>query len=107
MYCSAYFVPPAFENIVWRTYIIFGVFCFASTIHVFLAFPETAGKTLEEIDAVFEPGVKAWKTGNMKSNFSEKVAAVQSKGLDANELVHSESAVVDEKGAVVKSDTVV
>ncbi|KAK0659860.1 High-affinity glucose transporter [Lasiodiplodia hormozganensis] len=106
-FALAYFVPPAFENIVWRTYIIFGVFCFASTIHVFLAFPETAGKTLEEIDAVFEPGVKAWKTGNMKSNFSEKVAAVQSKGLDANELVHSESAVVDEKGAVVKSDTVV
>ena len=47
------------------------------------------------------PGTKS------PSNFSEKVAAVQSKGLDANELVHSESAVVDEKGAVVKSDTVV
>ncbi|OJD38807.1 sugar transporter [Diplodia corticola] len=107
-FALAYFVPPAFENIVWRTYIIFGVFCFVGTIHVFFSFPETAGKTLEEIDAVFEPGVKAWKTGNMKSNFSEKVAAVQSKGLDANELVHSESAhVVDEKGTVVKNDTVV
>lgn len=74
---------------------------------MFLAFPETAGKTLEEIDAVFEPGVKAWKTSHMKSAFAEKVAAVQSKGLDANELVHADSHIAGEKGAVLKDENIV
>lgn len=102
-------MPPAFSNIQWRTYIIFGVFCFAAVAHTFVGFPETAGKTLEEIDLIFEPGVKAWKTGGIKSNFAEKVAAVQSKGLDANELVHTSShpATVGEKDTVVKSEDVV
>ena len=33
-------------------------------IHVFLAFPETAGRPLEEVDELFENHVPAWKTGN-------------------------------------------
>lgn len=41
---------------------VFGVFCFAMTIHVFLAFPETAGKPLEEVDEIFEKKVPAWRT---------------------------------------------
>lgn len=76
-------------------------------VHAFFSFPETAGKTLEEIDAVFEPGVKAWKTGGMKSNFAEKVAAVESKHLDASDLVHTNSNIIGEKGAVVKDEGVV
>ncbi len=38
------FVPPAFETIAWRTYVVFGVFEIAMWIHVFFLFPETAGK---------------------------------------------------------------
>nr|POF06878.1 high-affinity glucose transporter [Quercus suber] len=63
------FVPPAFENIRWKTYLIFGIFCFAMTIHVFFLFPETAGKTLEDTSFMFEDpkgirylGTPAWKT---------------------------------------------
>ncbi|EAU30240.1 hypothetical protein ATEG_09103 [Aspergillus terreus NIH2624] len=63
------FVPPAFANIKWQTYIIFGVFCTAMFIHVFFMFPETAGKTLEETEQMFEDpdgipyiGTPAWKT---------------------------------------------
>lgn len=63
------FVPVAFENIMWKTYIVFGVFCAAMFIHVFLLFPETSGKTLEETTAMFEDpngikyiGTPAWKT---------------------------------------------
>lgn len=33
---------------------IFGTFCMAALIHVFLVFQETNGKTLEEMDEVFE-----------------------------------------------------
>ena len=64
------FTPPAFENIKWQTYIIFGVFNVAMLIHVFFMFPETAGKTLEETEAMFDDphgipyiGTPAWKTG--------------------------------------------
>ncbi|TIA18069.1 putative MFS glucose transporter [Aureobasidium pullulans] len=64
-----YFVPPAFINIRWQVYIVFGVFCVAMWLHVFFCFPETAGKPLEEVTAMFEDpsgiryiGTPAWKT---------------------------------------------
>ena len=48
---------------------MFGVFCVAMFIHVFFMFPETAGKTLEEVESIFtDPtgplyiGTPAWKT---------------------------------------------
>lgn len=63
------FVPPSFVNIRWKTYIIFGVFNTAMFIHVFFLFPETAGKTLEQTEAMFEDphgikyiGTPAWKS---------------------------------------------
>ena len=63
------FTPSAFANITWKTYILFGVFNTAMFIHVFFLFPETAGKTLEETEAMFEDpngikylGTPAWKT---------------------------------------------
>ncbi|KAL3606958.1 high affinity glucose transporter [Fusarium poae] len=63
------FTPVAFENITWKSYIIFGVFNVAMFVHVFFMFPETAGKTLEETAHIFEDpngikfiGTPAWKT---------------------------------------------
>ncbi|KAF4121877.1 Sugar (and other) transporter [Geosmithia morbida] len=63
------FVPEALANIKWRTYIIFGVFLIAMFIHTFFLFPETAGKTLEELEAMFDDpngipyiGTAPWKT---------------------------------------------
>ncbi|KAL8954287.1 MAG: hypothetical protein Q9193_007301, partial [Seirophora villosa] len=47
-FALGYFVPPAFVNIRWQTYLVFAVFCAAMAVHVFFFFPETAGKTLEE-----------------------------------------------------------
>lgn len=61
-FALGYFVPPAFENIKWKVYIVFGVFCAAMTIHVFFLFPETAGKNLEQIEDMFLEGTAAWKT---------------------------------------------
>ena len=63
------FTPPAFVNIMWKTYMVFGVFLTAMFFHVFFLFPETAGKTLEETENMFEDpngpkyiGTLAWKT---------------------------------------------
>lgn len=61
-FALGYFVPPAFENIQWKVYIVFGVFCATMTIHVFLYFPETSGKSLEQIENMFEKGIPAWRT---------------------------------------------
>lgn len=62
-------MPPSFVNIQWRTYILFGVFCACMFVHVLFMFPETAGKTLEEVEDLFtDPngiryvGTPAWKT---------------------------------------------
>lgn len=33
------------------------------TLHVFFCFPETAGKTLEEVEEMFKSGRPPWKTG--------------------------------------------
>jgi sugar porter (SP) family MFS transporter len=61
-FALSYFVPPAFVNIQWRVYVIFGVFCAAMAVHTFFLFPETAGKTLEDVEEMFMAGVPAWKT---------------------------------------------
>lgn len=61
-FALSYFVPPAFVNIKWKVYIVFGVFCTAMAIHTFFFFPETAGKTLEDIEEMFLERVPAWKT---------------------------------------------
>ncbi|TGZ79448.1 high affinity glucose transporter [Ascodesmis nigricans] len=61
-FALGYFVPPAFENIKWKVYVLFGVMCLAMTIHVFFFFPETAGKSLEQVEEMFLEGKPAWKT---------------------------------------------
>jgi MFS family permease len=61
-FALSYFVPPAFVNIQWKVYLIFGCFCFAMALHTFFCFPETAGKTLEDIEEMFLSGIPAWKT---------------------------------------------
>lgn len=40
---------------------IFATFNGAAFIHMFLTAPETKGKTLEEMDEVFDSGLPAWK----------------------------------------------
>jgi hypothetical protein len=70
-FALSYFVPPAFQNITWKVYILFGVFCACMFIHVFFLFPETASKPLEEVENIFDDttpgsvrylGTPAWKT---------------------------------------------
>ena len=40
---------------------VFAAFNGAAFIHMFLTAPETKGKTLEEMDTVFDSGRPAWK----------------------------------------------
>ena len=62
-FALAYAVPPGFKNIAYKTYFIFGTFNAAAFIHILFMFPETAGRTLEEVEAIFAEGhvFTAWR----------------------------------------------
>lgn len=64
-FALAWAVPPGFANIAWKTYYIFGTFNFAACIHFFFMFPETVGRTLEEVEDIFASGhaFSAWAIG--------------------------------------------
>jgi len=72
-FALSYFVPPAFVNIKWKVYLVFGVFCITMALHVFFCFPETSGKSLEDIEQMFLDGTPAWKTSVVRG--AEKVEA--------------------------------
>jgi MFS family permease len=58
----AFAVPPLLRNINWKMYMIFATFNGLALIHMFLMAPETKGRTLEEMDEVFDSGVPAWRS---------------------------------------------
>ncbi|PFH49846.1 hypothetical protein AMATHDRAFT_75960 [Amanita thiersii Skay4041] len=61
----AFAVPPGLSTIAWKTYFIFGTFNFAAFIHVLFMFPETVGRSLEEVEEIFQQGhvFAPWKIG--------------------------------------------
>lgn len=100
------FVPEAFANIKWKTYLVFGIFLIAMFIHVFFLFPETAGKTLEETEAIFEDpngiayiGTPAWKTkvSTHKLRAAEAGDIEAKLGSTERETVHVSEPAVPEK----------
>ncbi len=91
-FAIAMFTPPAFHNITWKTYIIFAVFCFVMTIHVFLMFPETKGRTLEEIDLMWSANIPAWRTSSWKPDIPEALDLEEvKKAPEAEHLDHQSS----------------
>ncbi|KAJ1326265.1 MFS transporter SP family sugar:H+ symporter [Microdochium nivale] len=94
-FALAFFVPPAFATITWRTYILFAVFCFTMFWHVFFMFPETANKSLEDVALMFEDngpgsikniGVPAWKTRNNR----RQTLKAERNEVDIEEKLNSE-----------------
>lgn len=59
----AFATPPLLQNINWKIYMLFAAFNGLAFIHMFLTMPETKGKTLEEMDDVFERGLPPWMAG--------------------------------------------
>ncbi|KAH8732337.1 high affinity glucose transporter [Phaeosphaeriaceae sp. PMI808] len=67
----AFAVPPLLWSLNWKMYMIFGAFNAIAFIHMFLTAPETKGKTLEEMDDVFDMGIPAWKSGKVSSRLEQ------------------------------------
>ncbi|KAG0246835.1 hypothetical protein BGX31_008078 [Mortierella sp. GBA43] len=86
----AYAVPPALQHIQYKTYFIFAAFCVAMTFHVFLMFPETKGRTLEEMDELFSSHVAAWKTRSQpESHLDQDIEQIKEQQQLQQELQES------------------
>ncbi|KAF8872956.1 general substrate transporter [Infundibulicybe gibba] len=64
-FALAWAVPPGLSTIAWKTYFIFGTFNFAAFVHIFFMYPETVGRSLEEVEEIFQQGhvFTAWNIG--------------------------------------------
>lgn len=93
----AWAVPPGLANIAWKTYFIFAAFNFAACIHVFFMYPETVGRSLEEIEDIFQQGhaFSAWKIGKDVGKKTLEEVIAKSKHLPTEK--HGES--LDEKSS--------
>lgn len=97
-----FFTPPAFQNIQWRFYMIFGTFCVAAFIHVFLFFQETRGKSLEEMNDVFDNNTFAF--GKIKTEglaFSDRVGMVEKELNDGKQPASLDGEVLESAGKAV------
>lgn len=97
-----FFTPPAFQNIQWRFYMIFGTFCVAAFIHVFLFFQETRGKSLEEMNDVFDNNTFAF--GKIKTEglaFSDRVGMVEKELNDGKQPASLDGEVIESAGKAV------
>ena len=55
----ALYIPTALDNISWKLYIIFAGISFAAALWTWLFLVETANRSLEQMDAMFE-GKTMW-----------------------------------------------
>lgn len=74
----AFAVPPLLWSINWKMYMIFATFNGLALIHMFLTAPETKGKTLEEMDEVFDSGRPAWRSVPKGSRLDELQKEIES-----------------------------
>ncbi|CAO3683172.1 unnamed protein product [Rhizopus stolonifer] len=66
------FVPVMLTTITWGTYIFFGCCCLVMATSVFFFFPETNGRSLEEMDLVFSGNILAYKSSTFPQSFETK-----------------------------------
>jgi sugar porter (SP) family MFS transporter len=69
----SFLVPVMLESITYGTYLIFGFFCVAMGVITYLFYPETKGKSLEDMDLVFGRSIFAVKPWASKKSKKAKV----------------------------------
>lgn len=83
--------PVAFNNIGWRTYIIFAVLNFAAIPVMYFCYPETRGRSLEEVDLIFRNSKnfrEAVRLGfSMERHFDNKGNMLKSLAHDVEEKI--------------------
>lgn len=102
------FIPPAFQNISWKLFIIFGILCMGAAVQAFFTYPETAGKTIEEIEMLFSRGaIKPWKTkpGNSLLDAKIEEARAQHKGIGQVGATGRISSVSEKEKGALQTET--
>ncbi|KAK6371805.1 high affinity glucose transporter [Exophiala oligosperma] len=96
------YAPQALNKGSWRVYIGFAVINFFCSVVAYLFFPETAGRSLEEIDLLFLPSRSVWVTRDRQARSKDRLiehdfsAGAESVGHDLE--VALAVGVVAEKG---------
>jgi sugar porter (SP) family MFS transporter len=62
----SFLVPVLLERITYGTYLIFGILCISMAVLAFVFYPETKGRSLEDMDLVFGRSVLAISLGKKK-----------------------------------------
>lgn len=95
------FVPPAFRNISWKTFIVFGVLCLGAAVQFFFSYPETGRKSLEEIEVMFRKGgPKPWKTKLGESKLDERATTVAEEQRQASMASEGKERMVRADGTI-------
>ncbi|KAM0554887.1 hypothetical protein ACHAPJ_006622 [Fusarium lateritium] len=87
--------PVAFTNIGWRTYIIFAILNATAIPVIYIFYPETRGRSLEEVDLIFSESSSIFdavtKSMTMERHFDSHGKLVRSLAQD----VEHSAAIVD------------
>lgn len=89
-FATVMMTPSTMSSLGWKGYLIFTVFNFAFVPLIYLFYPETTGRRLEQIDAIFyKTGPVVARTkwarkGHFESDALESALAEQSKGAGYN-----------------------
>ncbi|KAL6821588.1 general substrate transporter [Trichoderma camerunense] len=67
------YIPTALNQASWRIYLIFAAICYFNMTICYLLFPETARRTLEEIDTLFTPERTVWVFMDKKARSKEQL----------------------------------
>lgn len=60
--------PVAINTIGWQYYIVFAVISACIPVSVYFLFPETKGRSLEELDLIFRESPSPWATVRFTKN---------------------------------------
>ena len=83
--CVVSFLVPVFlEDLTYGTYLIFGSFCILMGTIIYLFYPETKGKSLEDMDLVFGRSVFAVKPFGSKRKTDIRVKSSKQNGMKTN-----------------------
>lgn len=84
----AFAVPPLLRSINWKMYMIFGTFNGLALIHMYFTAFETKGKTLEEMDEVFDGLYKPWQNAPKGSRLDKITKDIEAGKVKVEHVNH-------------------
>lgn len=78
--------PPAFRDIHWRYYTVYACINACSFAVFYLFFPETKGRTLEEIDDIFIQSASVFDPVNVEKSLPSAAVATAARLREAHDL---------------------